>query len=52
MRLLTERGLRERLSRGARERAVREFDDRVMALRSLEIYRAACGLAQNIEHRS
>src|SRR5207302_7080134 len=36
MRLLTERGLRERLSRGARERAVREFDDRVMARRSLE----------------
>jgi rhamnosyl/mannosyltransferase len=38
-RLVTEPGLRERLSAGARQRAVREFDHRVMAERSLAIYR-------------
>jgi rhamnosyl/mannosyltransferase len=38
-RLLTESGLREWLSGNARERALREFDHRVMAERSLEIYR-------------
>ena len=39
-RLLTEPGLRERLAAGARERACREFDHRLMAWRSLELYRA------------
>jgi rhamnosyl/mannosyltransferase len=38
-RLLSEPGLRERLSASARERAAREFDHRVMAERSLDIYR-------------
>jgi rhamnosyl/mannosyltransferase len=38
-RLLAEPGLRDRLSLAARERAVGEFDHRVMARRSLEIYR-------------
>ena len=41
-RLLTEPGLRERLAAGARERAVREFDHRLMARRSLDLYRASC----------
>jgi glycosyltransferase involved in cell wall biosynthesis len=39
LRLLTEQGLRERLSVAARERAIAEFDHRTMALRSLSIYR-------------
>lgn len=38
-RLLTEPGLRERLGKAGRERAVAEFDHRVMAERSLAIYR-------------
>lgn len=38
-RLLAEPGLRRRLAEGARERAVREFDHRAMAERSLAIYR-------------
>jgi glycosyltransferase involved in cell wall biosynthesis len=38
-RLLTEPGLRDRLGAAARERAIREFDHRVMAERSLAIYR-------------
>jgi glycosyltransferase involved in cell wall biosynthesis len=38
-RLLTEPGLRDRLAAGARERAIREFDHRTMAERSLAIYR-------------
>jgi rhamnosyl/mannosyltransferase len=38
-RLLTEPGLRERLAAGARKRARQEFDDRIMAERSLAIYR-------------
>jgi rhamnosyl/mannosyltransferase len=37
-RLLAERGLRDRLSAAARLRAVNEFDHRVMAERSLDIY--------------
>ena len=37
-RLMTEPGLRGRLSASARERAIREFDHRVMASRSLAIY--------------
>jgi rhamnosyl/mannosyltransferase len=37
-RLLTEPGLRDRLSIAARERAINEFDHRVMAKRSLAIY--------------
>ena len=37
-RLLDEPGLRDRLGRAARERAVREFDHRVMARRSVEAY--------------
>jgi glycosyltransferase involved in cell wall biosynthesis len=38
-RLLTEPGLRDRLGAAARGRAIREFDHRVMAERSLAIYR-------------
>jgi rhamnosyl/mannosyltransferase len=38
-RLLTEPGLRDRLAAAARERAIREFDHRTMAERSLAIYR-------------
>jgi rhamnosyl/mannosyltransferase len=37
-RLLTEPGLRDRLSIAARERAINEFDHRVMARRSMAIY--------------
>jgi glycosyltransferase involved in cell wall biosynthesis len=40
-RLLEEKGLRDRLAACARTRACREFDHRVMAERSLEIYRLA-----------
>lgn len=40
-RLLDEPGLRERLSRGAGARARAEFDDRVMAERSLRLYAEA-----------
>ena len=39
-RLLTEPGLRERLSQGAKERS-QEFYDTVMAQRSIEIYQEA-----------
>ena len=39
LRLLNEQGLRDRLSKAARERAIAEFDHRVMAIRSLAIYR-------------
>jgi rhamnosyl/mannosyltransferase len=38
-RLLTEPGLRDRLAAAARERAMREFDHRTMAQRSMAIYR-------------
>ncbi len=38
-RLLAEPGLRDRLAAAARDRAAREFDHRVMAERSLAIYR-------------
>ncbi len=38
-RLLAEPGLRRRLAAAARERAIREFDHRAMADRSLAIYR-------------
>lgn len=38
-RLLTEPGLRDRLTTAARRRAIELFDHRVMAERSLEIYR-------------
>lgn len=41
-RLLTEQGLRDRLSAAGRVRAAAEFDWRVMGARSLEIYRAVC----------
>jgi glycosyltransferase involved in cell wall biosynthesis len=43
-RLLTEPGLRERLSRSGRERACRDFDHRLMARRSLEFYHQALRL--------
>ncbi len=39
-RLLDEPGLRERLGRAGRERALREFDCRVMAQRSVQAYEA------------
>ena len=38
-RLLTEPGLRDRLASAARSRAIKEFDHRVMAERSLAVYR-------------
>jgi glycosyltransferase involved in cell wall biosynthesis len=37
-RLLSEPGLRDRLSAGARHRAVAQFDQHVMVGRSLELY--------------
>ncbi len=43
-RLLEEPGLRDRLGEAARRRAVERFDHRVMAARSLEIYRRVLGL--------
>lgn len=39
-RLLAEPGLRERLAAAGRERAAAEFDARVMARRSLDVYRS------------
>jgi len=42
-RLIAEPGLRERLGAAARERAVREFDHRVMAGRSHDVYRRVLG---------
>jgi rhamnosyl/mannosyltransferase len=42
-RLLDERGLRERLAEGGRERVRRDFDHRVMAERSIGIYREMLG---------
>jgi rhamnosyl/mannosyltransferase len=50
-RLLSELGLRERLSTGARERACREFDYRVMGERSLEIYQQVLGTASSSTSR-
>jgi rhamnosyl/mannosyltransferase len=41
LRLLHEPGLRERLAAGARARACAEFDDRLMARRTLDVYHAA-----------
>lgn len=43
-RLLDEPGLRERLATAAQARAIAEFDHRVMAERSLAIYRRALGI--------
>src|SRR6185312_14207757 len=42
-RIASEPGLRDRLSAAARDRARVEFDHRVMARRSLEVYRAVLG---------
>jgi rhamnosyl/mannosyltransferase len=42
-RLLMEPGLRDRLAAGGRERAMNEFDHRIMAARSLDLYRTAMG---------
>jgi rhamnosyl/mannosyltransferase len=42
-RLLDEPGLRDRLGAAGRERAIREFDHRVMARRSLDLYRRVLG---------
>ena len=42
-RLLDEPGLRDRLGAAGRERAIREFDHRVMARRSLAIYGRVLG---------
>lgn len=51
-RLITEPGLRDRLAAAARRRAVREFDHRVMAERSLAIYRqVATGAAATQQTR-
>lgn len=43
-RLWTDEDLRERLGRQARERAQSEFDEAMMAKRTLQVYRQACGL--------
>jgi glycosyltransferase involved in cell wall biosynthesis len=48
-RLMTEPGLRDRLGASARERAIREFDHRVMARRSLAIYERV--LTDRFRHR-
>jgi rhamnosyl/mannosyltransferase len=45
-RLLSEPGLRERLAAAGRRRAAEEFDHRVMAERSLDIYRTAIGVSR------
>jgi rhamnosyl/mannosyltransferase len=50
-RLLSESGLRERLSTGARERACREFDYRVMGERSLDIYQQVLETTQRRQDR-
>jgi glycosyltransferase involved in cell wall biosynthesis len=44
-RLLTEPGLRDRLAAAGRERAAAEFDHRVMAARSLNVYLSVVGAA-------
>jgi len=51
-RLLTEPGLRDRLAAAGRERAVREFDHRTMAQRSLAIYRRILAGEPNPGNRS
>ena len=51
-RLLEEPGLRDRLAAAARERASREFDHRLMAERSLDIYRRVLGGAPAARPRS
>jgi glycosyltransferase involved in cell wall biosynthesis len=51
-RLLTEPGLRDRLAAAARERAMREFDHRTMAQRSLAIYRRVLASEPSINNRS
>lgn len=43
-RLLTEPALRDRLAAGARNRAALEFDHRLMAERSLDLYRRVLGM--------
>ncbi|RKH12128.1 glycosyltransferase [Corallococcus sp. CA053C] len=48
-RLVEEPGLRERLSRGARERARAEFAHDVMAARSLDLYAEALGRRPLVE---
>ena len=48
-RLLEEPGLRDRLGAAGRERACSEFDHRLMALRSLDLYRKALGKAESEE---
>ncbi|RYZ40640.1 MAG: glycosyltransferase [Myxococcaceae bacterium] len=50
-RLVDEPGLRERLARGARERARAEFAHDVMASRSLELYAEALGRGPLVEAR-
>ncbi len=47
-RLVTEPGLRDRLASAAKDRAIREFDHRVMARRSLDIYRRVLGDASTL----
>nr|WP_255671703.1 glycosyltransferase [Corallococcus sp. AS-1-6] len=51
-RLVEEPGLRERLSRGAQERARAEFGHDVMASRSLDLYAEALGRQPVAEERS
>ena len=46
-RLLEEPGLRVRLADAARQRAQSEFDDTLMARRSLDLYRAALAVAHS-----
>jgi rhamnosyl/mannosyltransferase len=49
-RLLAEPGLRDRLAAGARDRAAREFDHRVMAERSLDLYRSVIAGPAHVRH--
>jgi glycosyltransferase involved in cell wall biosynthesis len=48
-RLLDEPGIRDRLAAAGRDRAIREFDYRTMAARSLDIYAEALGTSRRCE---
>lgn len=51
-RLIEEPGLRKRLAQGGRERAMREFDWRLMAERTLEVYQSILCNKQNVRFRT
>jgi len=50
IRLVTEEGLRARLSLAAKSRAISEFDHRLMAERSLELYQRVLAEIQQASH--